>query len=196
MALVFCPEATYAQDENGLSDATQLDTTVNLIRPYKGRLETEKRALLLGDIDGDKVKDSAFIAYRRVIGIDSTYQKACGQNVCYSTIKFQGNIPEIIIEAYSIDVKPVADVNGDGNEDILIFRELQQYNWGLVGLYSFYGNSWKLLGEVEAFLSDDAAYDNRVIKSGSQYYLVADVWNKDYSEIKKKNFLIRKKPKK
>jgi len=193
----------YAQDINGLASLKDLDTTENLVHPYKGRLEVIKRAMLLGDINGDKVSDSAFIAYKRVLmpdkayggtqanSTDSTYVKECGQNVCYCRIKFNNTIPEIIIEAYSIDIKSTEDVNGDGKAELLIFRELEQYNWGILSLYSFYNNQWRLLNNVNVFLNDDPAYENRIIKLGSKYYVLEDTWNKDFTIISRKKILIK-----
>ncbi|MEO8516925.1 MAG: hypothetical protein ABI426_09275 [Flavobacterium sp.] len=184
--------ALKAQDQNGLASLKDLDPTENLIRPYEGRLEVQKDSVLLGDINGDKVKDSAFILYKRVLSPENTYVKECGQNVCYCRIKFNSNITEIIIEGYSVWVKPTFDVNGDQKNEILIFRELEQYNWGVLSLYSFYNNKWKLLSNVNVFLVDDTAYENRIVKLKSKYYIVADVWNKDYSLIHRKKVLIHK----
>jgi hypothetical protein len=182
-----------AQDENGLASLEDLDSTVNYIRPFKGQLEVEKKAILLGDINGDMVRDSAFIQYKRVLSPDNTYQKACGQNVCYCRIQFKGTIPEMIIEGYSIEVRSVADVTGDGKEDLLIFRELEQFNWSVLSLYSLYHNHWKLLRNVNVFLDDDAAYENRIVKSGSHYYIMEDVWKDHYAYISRKKVLIKKK---
>lgn len=192
-----------AQDTNGLATLKDLDTTENLVRPYIGRLEVIKKAILLSDINGDKVPDSAFIEYKRVLiadkdlgnnlakATDSTYVKECGQNVCYCRIKFNSTIPEIIIEAYSIDIKSTEDVNGDGKAELLIFRELEQYNWGVLSLYSFYNNQWRLLNEVNVFLDDDPAYENRIVKLGSKFYIFKDTWNKDFTIISRKKVLVK-----
>jgi len=181
----------HAQDKNGLASLVDLDTTENLVRPYKGKLEIIKNAILLGDINGDKVSDSAVITYKRVLTPDSTYVKECGQNVCYSRIKFNNNIPEIIIEAYSIDVQSFEDINGDGKAELLIFRELEQYNWGILSLYSFYNNQWRFLNNVNVFLNDDAAYENRILKLGSKFYILEDTWNKDYTIISRKKVVVK-----
>jgi hypothetical protein len=192
-----------AQDKNGLASLKDLDTTENLVRPYKGRLEVIKKTIPLDDINGDKVADSAYVSYKRVVmadkdmgsnlanSIDSTYVKECGQNVCYCQIKFNNTIPEIIIEGYSVVVKSCKDVNGDGKAELLIFRELEQYNWGILSLYSFYNNQWRLLNDVNVFLNDDPAYENRILKLSSKYYILEDTWNKDYTIISRKKVLIK-----
>ncbi|MFT3794071.1 hypothetical protein [Flavobacterium sp.] len=188
-----CGSKNLAQDVNGLASMADLDSTENLLRPYEGKLERILKTQLLGDINGDQIKDSALIQYKRVVAPDSTYVKECGQNVCYIRIQFGSNIPEMIIEGYSLSVKSTFDINHDGKDEILIFRELQQYNWGDLSLYSLYKNEWKLLGSVNVFLGDDEDYENRIVKSGGKFYIVEDAWNKDFSVISRKKVLIKTK---
>jgi hypothetical protein len=182
----------FAQDKNGLATITDLDPQENLIKPFKGRLEDFNHNYNVGDLNGDMQKDSAFVSYKRVLSPKDIYEKECGQNVCYSRIQFSSKIPDMIIEAYSIDVKAVGDINGDSRDDILLFLETNMYNWGEMRLYSYYNNKWTLWQYGPAFLSDDKDYENRIVKSGKNYYLMQDVWNKDYSDFSRKKLKIKK----
>lgn len=180
-----------AQNKNGLSPAEYLDPKENLIKPFEGTLEEFNQNHLTGDLNGDRQKDSVFVSYKRVLSPDNSYQKECGQNVCYSRIRFSSPIPEMIIEAFSIDVKDVGDVNGDGRNDLLVFLEGNLYNWGEMRLYSYYNNEWTLCQYGPAFLSDDKDYEKRIVKSGDHYYLMQDVWNRDYSDFSRKKLKIK-----
>jgi hypothetical protein len=181
-----------AQDKNGLATLEDLDPKENLIKPFEGRLEKIKRSYLVGDLNGDRKKDSIFASYKRVIAPDSTYQKECGQNVCYVRLQFSSEIPDMIIESFSFSVKDVGDVNNDGKDDILVFLEGNQYNWGQIRAYSYYNKHWTLLQSGNAFLSDDKDYENRIVKSGKNYYLLEDVWTKDFGEIYRKKLKIKR----
>lgn len=181
-----------AQNCEGLASLKDLDPKVNLIRPYEGKLEVIKQSVQLKNINGDKIDDKAFITYKRIITPDSIYSKECGQNVCYCRIKFSSSkIPEMIIEGYSITLMSTFDINKDGKKEVLIFRELEQYNWGRVSIYSFYKNKWKLLGDVNVFLGDEDSYKNRILKFGSKYYILEDRWNYDFTKLYKKKILIK-----
>jgi len=181
-----------AQDKNGLSPAEYLDPKENLVKPFEGTLEEFKREYFVGDLNGDLQKDSAFVSYKRVLSPDTTYLKECGQNVCYSRIQFSSKIPEMIMEAFSISVQDAGDVNGDGRNDLLVFLEGMQYNWGEIRLYSYHDNQWTLCQYGPAFLSDDDDYENRIVKAGNSYYLLEDVWNKDYTYFSRKKLKIKK----
>lgn len=181
-----------AQDENGLSPASYLDPKENLLKPFKGTLEEIKTNYLVGDLNGDRKKDSVFVRYKRVLSPDSTFTKECGQNVCYGRVQFSSKIPEMIMEGYSIYIRGIGDVNNDGKDDLLVFLEYEQYNWGRIRVYSYYNKHWRLLQEADAFLSDDKDYENRIVKSGENYYLLEDRWNKDWSFYTRKKLKINK----
>ncbi len=195
IVLLLLPHFIHAQDKDGLATVKDLDPKENLLKPYEGKLEEIKRNFQVGDLNGDHKKDSVYVSYKRVISPDSTYQKACGQNVCYARIEFSSKIPEMIVESYSIDIRGIGDVNHDGKDDLLVFLEFEMYNWGQIRVYSYAGKKWTLLQSVNAFLSDDTDYENRITKSGKNYYLVEDVWNKDYTRVFRRQLKINPKSK-
>jgi hypothetical protein len=108
--------------QDGFGTARDLDPAHNLPRTYSGRLEQVNEAFKVGDVNGDGKADVATVNYKQVVSKDSTIERECGQNVCYIRISFAPNIPEIILEGYNAYIKKIGDVNGDGNDDLLVLR--------------------------------------------------------------------------
>ena len=174
-----------------LATKNNLDTSINKLRVYSGIMETIRDTIAMGDLNGNGTKDKAYTMFKQIVLPDSTIDKGCGQNVCYVQIAFSDHISEVIIEGYSGYLKKAGDVNGDHRDDILIFTSNNRPIWGDIQVLSYKNNKWRIIAKVPAFLGDDAAYENRIVKAGKSYFVLADIWNKEGTGFYRKKVAIK-----
>lgn len=156
------------------------------------RIETFRDRYLLGDIDGDKVKDSVTIEYDKVV-IGDTIRIECGRGTCDMTAKFGKGIPDITQSmCFGMDIEPLPDMNGDGREEIIMATYYSHGCCHNIYVLSFDGKKWNTLGEANTF-NDDESDAARIVKKGRNYYLHYKNWDDDYGDIveKKKRIKIK-----
>lgn len=142
----------------------------------KSVIENEK--FFIGDINNDKINDTAFISLKRNI---ETNEIECGEKNCYINIKFSKNIPEISFDqSLGIFISKTEDLNNDNANEILIFSRTYEGWWNYISVMSFDGKNWNELARTKAFVSENQDFENRIIKENNNYYLVGeDQWNED-----------------
>jgi|GEM_PF-1064685 len=142
------------------------------------KIEIENRMFLVGDIDNDKVNDTAFVHYK---WNTETNEMECGKNNCDINIAFKKNIPKIsVAQSLGIVVAKTEDVNNDGANELLIFSRTNEGWWDNISVWSFKNGKWNEIAETTGFLSDDKDFENRIIKEKGNYYLIGDdKWNED-----------------
>lgn len=148
-------------------------------KPVKEKIGTENRKFFVGDIDNDKVNDTAFVYYK---WNDETNEIECGEKICYIDIKFKRNIPTISFEQRLVGlvVMKTEDVNRDNANEILIFSRTNEGWWNNISVWSFQKGIWNEIAKTNAFISDDKDFENHIIKEKGKYYLIGqDKWNED-----------------
>ena len=157
------------------------------------RIETFHSHYLLGDIDGDKIKDSVTVEYDRVVEANDSLSIECGRGTCYMTAKFGKGIPDITQSmCYGMSIEPLDDLNGDGREEIIMATYYSHGCCHTMYVLSFDGKKWNTLAEARTF-NDEEPDAARVIKKGGRYYLHYNDWDDENANIveKKKKIEVR-----
>jgi hypothetical protein len=148
------------------------------------RLDHVRRPFATGDVNNDKVADTAIAIFDQIITADSITENDCGQGVCDLKLEFKSPIKPLVFEAMNVYLHPVMDVNGDGANEIAVYQWWYQCCWVTLNIYSYIGSEWNIVATSKAFISwDDDDFINRVVKLKGNYYLMGQKWNKDSSEI-------------
>jgi len=144
----------------------------------KNIIEHVRRPYFVGDINNDKQADTAYVIYDRSVRTDSTIEKECVNKNCEVIIKFNSKIPDLIIDqSLGIYIQKTEDLNNDKANEIILFSEWFEGYWYYIYTWTFKNGKWKEIARTKAFLSEDKDYENRIIKTNSQFYLVGDGWD-------------------
>jgi len=154
-------------------------------------IETFRDKYLLGDIDGDKIKDSVTIEYDRVVDANDSVSGDCGRGTCYMTAKFGKGIPDITeFMCYGMSIEPLSDLNGDGREEIIMGTYYSHGCCHTMQILSYDGKKWNRLAEARTF-NDEEPDASRVIKKGGSYYLHYKDWDDENADITEKKIKIK-----
>ncbi len=142
------------------------------------KIEIESKKFFVGDIDNDKINDTAFISLKRNI---ETNEIECGEKNCYINIKFSKNIPEISFDqSLGVFISKTEDLNNDNANEIIIFSQSYEGWWNYISVFSFKNGTWNEIAKTKAFVFENQDFENRIIKENGNYYLIGeDQWNED-----------------
>ena len=153
------------------------------------KITIENRIYLVGDINNDKLNDTAYITYKRNVETDEVFCEANEIN-CFIDVKFNQNIPDLRFrDSNGIVVLKTGDFNNDLSNEIIIFSRIDEGWWNDVSIWSLKNNSWVMLVKTKAFISEEKDFNNRVVKIDDYYYLIGhnqfeeDI-NGNFTEIK------------
>lgn len=138
----------------------------------------EERKYFVGDIDNDKISDTAFVCLKRNNETEDRESKGEQSTII---IKFKNGIPDINYEqSLGVHILKTEDLNNDSANEILIFSRTEEGWWNNISAYSFDGHTWKVLAETKAIISENKDFENRILKENDNYYLIGDdKWNED-----------------
>lgn len=131
----------------------------------------------LGDINNDKIADTAFIYTPPTIShLDDSgqviYQFGCVDNNCYNKITFSGKIPEIHFDnsvwGY---VENIGDLNKDGYNELIFSPGWFTSCWGRLYVYTFNGTKWNKTTNVSYRRCEDESLKSHVLKIRNKYFL-------------------------
>lgn len=144
----------------------------------KQKILSESYIFNIGDINKDKINDTAFISFDRN-NVTNDILNSKENNVV--TIKFSENIPEIIIErSLGIYIKKMEDINDDLANEIIIFSRTHQGWWNSISVWTFKNNEWEQIAQTKGFVLENEYFENRITKEQNKYYLIGeDMWNED-----------------
>lgn len=142
------------------------------------KIKTENRKYFVGDIDNDKVNDTAFVNYKWNI---ETNKIECRKNNCNINIEFKNHIPKISnVQSLGIVVAKTEDIDNDNSNEILVFSRTNEGWWNKISVWSFKKETWYKIAETNGFISDDKDLKNRIILENGHYYLIGeDKWKED-----------------
>lgn len=134
------------------------------------KIKTDNRNFIIGDINNDKVSDTAYVNYK--INID-TNDIECEEADCLINIKFNKNIPDLKFnDSKGIVIKETNDLDNDGTTEIIVFSRTNQGWCNDVSVWSLKNNSWIMLAKTKAFITEEKDFDNRIIKIDNNHFLI------------------------
>ncbi|WP_131450742.1 hypothetical protein [Flavobacterium subsaxonicum] len=150
----------------------------------KGLLEEQPiDTIVLGDINNDKIVDTAFVYTPPVLSSydergELIYSFGCKENKCYNNVTFSCNMPNLLFdESVWGKVAAVDDIDGDGTKELLF-----NTSWFIgtstgLYLYHFNGNEWQeiervtIRGCINEEGEEQTPVSNYFYKKGKRYYL-------------------------
>jgi hypothetical protein len=191
LGILSCSDKT-TKDNNYKSELTSQSTDSNKIEHATSWIAHVNEPYFIGDINKDKKDDSAYVNYDRIIGVDSSIQKECANIDCEVTIKFSSNIPQLIIpQSLGLNIQKTEDLNNDEANEIMLFSQWHEGYWGNIYVYSLVNSKWTELARTKAFLSEDKDWENRIIKSKDDYFLLGDGWDDSKGGLTERSIRIK-----
>ena len=136
------------------------------------KIEIENNKYFVGDINKDKVNDTAFINVKRNIG---TNEIECGNKNCFINIKFSKNIPEISFEqSLGVFVAKTEDLNKDNANEIITFSRTYEGWWNNISVWTLKNGKWNEIGKTKGYISENKDFENRIVKENNKYYLIGE----------------------
>lgn len=135
-------------------------------------VEIEERKFAIGDLDNDKINDTAFISLKRNVQKDEI---ECDGKDCILNITFSNKIPKISFSnSLGLSIMKTEDLNNDNANEIIVFSRTNEGWWNNIYVWTFKNGQWKEIAKTEGFISDDIDFENRIIKEKNQFYLVGE----------------------
>ncbi|MEL1243683.1 hypothetical protein AAEO56_05375 [Flavobacterium sp. DGU11] len=155
------------------------------------RIQQFRINYIVGDIDGDRIGDTAGVDYEQVVDANDTLSNDCGRGTCYMTANFGKGIPDITRSmCYWMSIEPLPDLNGDGRDEIIIATHYFHGCCHDMLVWSYDGKKWHLLAEANTF-DDDEPDALRVKKEKMGYYLHYRNWDEEGADIVGKKVKIK-----
>ena len=134
--------------------------------------ETENKKFFIGDINNDKINDTAFISLKRNL---ETNEIECGGKNCIINVTFSENIPEISFDqSLDLVIMKTEDLNNDKGNEIIIFSRTNESWWNNISVWTFKNRKWEEIAKTKGFISENMNFENRILKEKNQFYLVGE----------------------
>lgn len=138
----------------------------------KAKNETENRTFLIGDVNNDKINDTAFISQKRNLKTDKI--ECEGENSIIN-VTFSKNIPEISFDqSLSMVIMKTEDLNNDKGNEIIIFSRTNEGWWNNIFVWTFKNGKWEEIAKTRGFISENMNFENRIIREKNHFYLVGE----------------------
>ena len=141
--------------------------------------------IVLGDIDSDRLLDTAFIYTPPVLSSydekdELMYIFGCKDNDCYNRVTFSCRMPDLLFtDSVWGKVAAVDDIDGDGFKELLFNTSWFTGTTSGLYLYHFNGKEWEAIESViirgRLYYEEDGdeptPVSNYFYKKGKRYYL-------------------------
>lgn len=134
------------------------------------KIKAENRNFIIGDINNDKVSDTAYINYS--VNTE-TNDIECEEIDCSISVKFKNNIPDLkFYDSKGIVIKNTEDLDNDNANEIIVFSKTNEGWWNDVSVWSLKNNTWIMLAKTKAFITEEKDFNNRIIKIDNNHFLI------------------------
>lgn len=136
------------------------------------KVEIENKKFFIGDVNNDKINDTAFISLKRNLETDEI--ECRGEN-CTMKVTFSKSIPEISFnESLGLVIMKTEDLNNDKGNEIIIFSRTNEGWWNNIYVWTFKNGKWEEIAKTKGFISENINFENRIVKEKNQFYLVGE----------------------
>jgi len=121
----------------------------------------------VGDLDNDRVADTAFVYTPRIASWD------CEYGDCFNSIRFSNNWP-LLRHGESVwgTVDNAGDLNHDGKSELLFCPGWFVSNWAMLYLYTLKDGNWEVVTNVECWRDDGCpSLRSHIVRKNGKYYL-------------------------
>ena len=139
--------------------------------------EFDLEKIVIGDINNDKVVDTAFVKGPKFLN-ETDFYGDCNNGNCLITVSFSCSFPSITLEnAVTGFVENIGDIDKDGISEIIIVPSWFIGCWGKVQFFSLKKKKWKNLGSVKRHICDQESFMNCIKKrKGKTIEVIEQVW--------------------
>jgi len=164
------------ENKNDIIEKTEnkenISKTTETKESVKAEIETENKKFFIGDVNNDKINDTAFIFLKRNL---ETNEIECGGKKCLINVTFSKNIPEISFDqSLGLVIMKTEDLNNDKGNEIIVFSRTNEGWWNNISVWTFKNGKWKEIAKTKGFISENINFENRIIKEKNQFYLVGE----------------------
>ena len=161
------------------SNAQEITVVVHDTLPNGKIVKREYDLIPLGDINNDKVADTATVNRPNV---PDNYDWDCKEGNCeviiFITFPGQGQITTIYFgNAVDAGIENIGDIDGDGYSELIAVPGWFIGCWGQYHFYSLKNGRWKEIGVVRHNLCEEEPYKTCIKKiKGNKITAIEQVW--------------------
>lgn len=139
--------------------------------------EFDVEKIVLGDINNDKIIDTAFVKGPRFINEKDGWGD-CRNGNCLITVNFSCDFPSITLEnAVAGFVENIGDIDKDGISEIIIVPSWFIGCWGQIHFFTLKNKKWKNVGKVKRNICLEESYMNCIKKmKGKKIKVMEESW--------------------
>lgn len=133
--------------------------------------------VLLGDINNDKIADTAFIFTPETIECHNSQGEiqltlGCEKDICYNKIKFSCKLPEIYFDnSVWGRIEKIDDIDNDGVNELIFSPGWFTSCWGRLYIYSYKNGNWVKICENSFRRCEGESLKSHVVNKNNKYYL-------------------------
>lgn len=154
----------------------------------QAKVEHIENVYKLGDINNDKISDTAIVSFDVIEGEDE-----CAKPDCTVNVTFSYGLPALdFMYSKGIFVTDAGNMDGRPGNEVLMFSRTNEGWWNILYLYTLREGSWVEIATCKAFCAEDRDFENRIFTQKGKAYLIADHYDVKSATIKKKNIYIKR----